>query len=143
MKQFILSVFVLGFAFTTQANEPRDQLAGIWTNYLQNIRIEFYQTSNSYSAKIVWLSAPDDPQGHPKRDRNNPDPEKRGRPILGLNLITGLTGAGDEWNGGTIYAPKRGVYADCSVKVISDNELKLTVKRGLFTDTKIWTRVGP
>lgn len=143
MKQFIFSFLLLGVAFTTQAKEPGNQLAGVWTNYPQNIRIEFYQTSNSYSAKIVWLLAPDDPQGNPKRDHNNPDPGKRDRLILGLNLITGLTGAGDEWNGGRIYAPKRGVYADCSVKVISDNVLKLTVKKGLFTDTKIWTRVQP
>lgn len=39
---------------------------------------------------IVWLKNPTDERGQPARDRNNPDPEKRARALLGHQLILGL-----------------------------------------------------
>src|SRR5258708_16994182 len=39
---------------------------------------------------IVWMKDPTDANGQPPRDQNNPDPAKRFRPVLGLQLILGL-----------------------------------------------------
>jgi len=36
---------------------------------------------------VTWLWEPIDAEGRPMRDRHNPDPGLRGRPILGLALL--------------------------------------------------------
>src|SRR5579859_5339800 len=39
---------------------------------------------------IVWMKEPADARGQPYRDRQNPDPEKRTRALLGHQLLMGL-----------------------------------------------------
>ncbi len=40
--------------------------------------------------KVVWLKTPTFDNGAPRTDLKNPDPKKRARPVIGLQLIEGL-----------------------------------------------------
>src|SRR5262245_58202756 len=51
-------------------------------------------------AKIVWLKEPNDSKGQPLHDVRKEKPAMRGRPILGLPILTGLVASATlTWNG--------------------------------------------
>lgn len=76
--------------------------------------------------------------GGPAVDANNPDSAKRGQPIEGLTILTGLTASGDRWNG-RIYDPESGrTYR--SELVGQGNQLKVRGCFGPFCRTQTWTR---
>jgi uncharacterized protein (DUF2147 family) len=93
---------------------------------------------------IVWLQAPRETTGAPKRDVHNPDPALRARPLLGLQLIRDFRPAGDgRWTGGKIYDPKSGRTYDSKLRIAGDGTLKLDGCISVLCQTQTWTRTGP
>ena len=77
-------------------------------------------------AKLVWLNHPIDPAtGKPKTDKLNPDPAKRDRPLIGLEVVHALAPNGpNTWSGliynaddGHTYKAKLGSKPKASPKV--------------------------
>ena len=140
MKHLVILLLTLGFLNKIQAQEPSDKIIGIWLNEDKTNKIEIYKAGDTYSGKIAWLAKIEsNPNLHPK-DKNNPNTELRDRDILGMNIITGLQYSTGKWANGTIYTPKRGMYADCKVELLSNGQLKIIVSKSGFTKTQIWTR---
>lgn len=140
MKYLVLLLLTLGFLNIIQAQQPSDKIVGIWLNEDKTNKIEIYKAGDTYSGKIVWLAKMEsNPNLHPK-DKNNPNPELQSRNILGMDIITGLQYSGGKWVNGTIYTPKRGIYADCKVELPANGQLKIIVSKSGFTKTQIWTR---
>ncbi len=140
MKHIVILFLTHGFLNTIQAQQSSDKIVGIWFNEDRTNKIEIYKTGNTFSGKIVWFEKIEsNPNLHPK-DKNNPNPELRNRHILGMDIITGLEYSGGKWINGTIYTPKRGIYADCEVELLSNGGLKIIVSKSGFTKTQIWTR---
>ncbi len=140
MQHFLVFVLMLGLLNNIQAQAPSDKIVGIWYNEDKTNNIEIYKAGDSYSGKIVWISELDsNPNLHPK-DKNNPKPELRNRNILGMDIITGLQYSIDKWVKGTIYTPKKGIYANCKVELLSNGQLKIIVSKSGFTKTQKWTR---
>jgi len=133
----LLFFFAIGIA---NAQNPSDALLGVWLNNEGSAKIEFYKTGNSYSGKIVWLAQPNGPDGKPFIDKKNPDPAKRKQKVLGMTILSGLKFSNDKFSEGTIYAPKHGQYANCSLRLRNSRELKVTVTKGLLSETKIWIK---
>jgi uncharacterized protein (DUF2147 family) len=66
------------------------------------------------------------------------------RPLLGLEILSGLRPAGDgTWEGGTIYNPDDGETYSVLMSVQDDGSVRVRVYVFLpiFGETKIWTRV--
>ena len=75
-------------------------------------------------------------EGGPSTDRNNPDARLRGRPLGGLEVLSGFTDAGRDWRG-RIYDPKSGK----SYKSIVSREatgLKVQGCIMMFCQTQHW-----
>lgn len=141
MKRTFLALVTLLFTITTYAQTKADPLNGIWTNEQKTIRIEFSKASTDYAAKIVWLAEPNDENGKPKLDVENPNAALRKNTLVGTTIIYNLKFDGkNTYKSGKIYAPRRGMTADCSIKVISSTKIEITGKKGLFNETKTWTR---
>jgi len=139
MKHRVLLFLILSF-LNIQAQEPSDKIVGSWFNEDKTSKIEIYKAGETYSGKIVWLAELEkNPERKPK-DKNNPNPELRTRNVLGMDIINGLQYSGGKWINGTIYTPKRGIYADCKVELLSNGRLKIIVSKSGFTKTQIWTR---
>ncbi len=70
--------------------------------------------------------------------------DRRGKPILGMDIIRGLHKDGDHWDGGTILDPNNGKVYRCSIG-LRDAGQKLTVRGyigiSLFGRTQVWERV--
>jgi len=56
---------------------------------------------NRLCATLIWLDHPIDPAtGKPKTDKLNPDPAKRSRALIGLQVVNSLTPSGpNSWSG--------------------------------------------
>lgn len=140
MKRYLFLLLVVFAGTALKAQNPADKIIGVWLNDDKTTKIEFSKTGNTYSGKIVWLAQPNDDNGNPRLDKNNPDPDKRNQKVLGLTIITGLKYSNNKWSGGTMYGPKRGQYANCTFILKSAGQLQITVSKGILSETKTWTK---
>lgn len=133
------------------AGEDGDALTGQWVTKDEKARVEITRHGDVYEGVIVWLKEPDFPAedeeaGKPKRDRENPDPALRSRPIIGLRILQGFTYAGDNtWTGGSVYDPENGKTYRGKLRLEKGDRLILRgyVAVTLFGRTEIWTRYKP
>ena len=74
------------------------------------------------------------------RDRNNPDASLRSRPLLGVEVLSGLTRSGNAWSG-RAYSPQEGRTVDATVTP-DGNRLSIRGCVAIFCRTVVWTRAG-
>lgn len=139
MKRFILSIILVVGALAGWAQNEGDKVLGCWVNEQRTSKIEFVREGNCYVSKRVWMAEANDASGKPKTDRNNPDAGKRNQPLIGSTLISGLVYDNGKWTGGKLYLPKRGMYANCSLTIVN-GQLHISATKGMFSETKIWSR---
>lgn len=69
--------------------------------------------------------------------------DRKGKPILGMEIIRGLKPDGDRWDGGTILDPANGKVYDCEIR-LQDGGSKLMVRGflgiALLGRTQVWER---
>jgi uncharacterized protein (DUF2147 family) len=140
----IVAIMALA-AFDAHAAQPTD-VVGVWLNPKANTRVRVSPCGAALCGNIVWLKSSNDPQtGAPLTDKNNPDPENRNRPILGMQIITDLKPgrAAGEWTG-KIYSPNEGKTYDASFSMEGPNGLKMEGCQlaGLICRSQTWTRVN-
>jgi len=136
----LLTIPLLSIAETPAAG---DAILGIWFNAEKDAKIEVYKVDGKYCGKVVWLKNPNDTQGKPKTDIENPDPKLRNRPRLGLVVLTDLKHAGgNSYEKGRIYDPKKGKTYACQAELANPRLLKLRGYIGisLIGRTSEWTR---
>jgi uncharacterized protein (DUF2147 family) len=145
-KHSLIILFLAVFSFTASAQKA-DAVLGTWVNPNGEDHILIYKKGNKYFGKLDWIKDPNDEQGKPKTDKNNPDEALRSRPELGLELLKDFTFNGDNdgnylYVDGTIYDPKNGKTYSCKMTLIG-NKLKIRGYIGisLFGRSETWTRV--
>ena len=131
MKIRIVMATVLLSATTAFGAGP-DDILGPWITEGGTTRLEFFTCGEKICGKVVWLKEPnyidskDGPIGKTKVDRKNPNPALRNRPILGLQVMNGLTSKGDRlWGNGICYDPETGKSYKCKMKLASPQRLEL------------------
>jgi uncharacterized protein (DUF2147 family) len=133
-----------------------DEVLGLWATDPEGgggeAHVRIYKEDGKYFGRIVWLAEPvypdDDPKGTPgeeKTDLNNPDPDLRGEPVVGLLITKDFVYNGDGlWHKGTIYDPDNGKTYKCKIKYgDSDKVLKVRgfIGVSMLGRTTYWTRV--
>ncbi len=129
-----------------------DDIVGKWWSQRKDVQIEIYRQNETYAGRIVWLKEPNyrmtDPRGmggKPRIDRDNPDPAKRARPILGLTIMSDFRFTGDgNWEYGVIYDPLKGYSWRGTIRMVSPDSLSVRGFLGiqLFGRTEMLTRVA-
>lgn len=135
LATFVLSLFsVMSFA----------QIEGKWktiddeTKQAKSI-VEIYKKSDGkYYGKVSQLLIkPADPNCTGCKD------DRKGKPILGMEIIRGLVKDGDEFTGGTITDPKTGKTYKCTITKSGD---KLNVRGymgvSILGRTQVWQKVN-
>lgn len=120
---------------------------GLWYAEGGAAQVEISQCGNTLCGRVVWLRSPLEENGCTLQDHHNPDTTLRNRPVLGLEILHGLSpnsGNEGEWRGGTIYDPSNGKTYSCRLTMDSDHRLHLCGYVGipLIGRTTIWVRVG-
>lgn len=70
---------------------------------------------------------------------------RKGQPILGMTILTGLRHEGDRWTGGEVLDPETGSVYHCSMR-LEDGGAKLVLRGyigiSLFGRSQTWLRQG-
>jgi uncharacterized protein (DUF2147 family) len=108
--------------------------------------VEITPCRDALCGRVVWLHSPLDEDGCELRDKNNPDPALRNRPVVGLQILGGLVASDQRtvsWTGGTIYDPVSGNTYRCRLDLNGRDRLRLRGYVGipLVGRTTTWTRV--
>lgn len=151
MKRCMLIVFTSIILATASAYAagPYDIL-GVWSTEERDAKIEIYKCGIKYCGKIVWLKEPTYPAGSkegipntPMLDHNNPDPELRKTPLVGLPILLDFVFAGDNsWKNGRIYNSDNGKTYSGKLTLVSPNQLNVRgfIGISLIGGTTTWTR---
>ncbi|MDR0367639.1 MAG: DUF2147 domain-containing protein [Bacteroidales bacterium] len=148
-KIVIFLAFFMATSVAGLAQSKADRICGLY--YVEDpetgegSQIQIYKTSNGlYEGKVVWMQYPNLPDGKPRRDVKNPDPQKRNQTNVGIVIVKGFVydASDDEWENGSIYNPTSGKTYRCFMKFESDNKLKVRGYLGvsLLGKTIIWTK---
>ena len=93
------------YSFLIKTNKPKKNIPnetsppfkiyiqgiGVWFNTEKDAKVEIYKCGDKYCGKIIWLKFPNNEEGTPKMDKNNPDDKLKKRAVLGLNLLSGFS----------------------------------------------------
>ncbi|WP_435255239.1 DUF2147 domain-containing protein [Tenacibaculum sp. A30] len=107
------------------------------TNKVDSV-IEVYKKDGKAYAKIVEITDKNRQEAVCDKCSGN----RKNNPILGMNILTGLSKDGDEWSGGKILDPKNGKEYKCYIKLDGKNKLKIRGYVGFsaFGRTAYWHR---
>jgi uncharacterized protein (DUF2147 family) len=116
---FLVFLIAIFSSSAVKAQNTGDVIVGNWQPSNKESVIQIYkgkaangEDPNKYYGKIVWLKNPNDEQGNPKKDPNNPDESLRSRSRKGMVIMRDLefTGTGKKktWANGKIYDPNNG-----------------------------------
>ncbi len=128
MKKFSMIVMMIGLflavdAFKAPSVGP-DDVRGIYWNAEKTAKIRIYRAKNDkYYGKIEYLTEPNDENGNPKTDPENPKQELRDRSRLGMVIMKSFNWNEEEkkWEDGTIYDPSEGKTYDGYMYFEGDN----------------------
>lgn len=138
-------VFVLGGAFAADAQQPRHP-AGDWSTQGGWATVRIAPCANNVErlcGNIVALRRPNDRNGQPLRDNENPDPAPRARPLVGLPFIWDFRSSGRRWTGGHIYDPDSGRTYGSNMRVRPDGNLEVNGCVLFICQAQVWTRASP
>lgn len=140
--------FLLAFIAPLPVAAEGDRIVGLWQTVPTDkgyAHVEVTHREGGYEGRVVWLSEPDFPPGDadagkPKADRLNPEPELRGQPILGMELMTGFRYVDGVWKGSRLYDPETGKTYKCTIRLADDGTLEVRgyVGISLFGRTTVW-----
>ncbi len=150
MRKSIIILIVSTLSASAICRADGDDILGVWNNQEKDAKIEIFKCGDKYCGKVISLREPNYPAGStegmpgsPRHDNNNPDPAKRSRPIIGLQIMNNFIVVGEgTWTGGTVYDPKTGNTYRGKMRLVTPNELALRGFVGipLFGRSTKWSR---
>lgn len=148
MKTIIsIAIAISGLLFAVPAHSQSvesDAIVGVWETGSGKARVKVDKSGEVFFGRIVWLKEPNNEQGKPKTDKNNPDEALRSKPLLGYRMLDKFTYAGNKtWENGTIYDPENGSTYSCTMTLTDENTLEVRgfIGVSLFGRTDVWKRV--
>jgi uncharacterized protein (DUF2147 family) len=140
----LLNVVAIGFCFLSSAALAAAP-EGNWLSEDGGTKVHISTCGgNKLCATLVWLDHPVDPTtGKAKTDKLNPDPAKRERPLIGLQVVHALAPAGPNTWSGLIYNADDGHTYKASLKVESESVAKVKgCVLSLLCKSHTWTRAN-
>jgi len=144
MKRYCLFFLVQFISLVLSAQTESDAILGVWESGSGKARVKIDKAGEKFTGRIVWLREPNNDEGKPKTDKNNPDEKLRSTPLLGYRLLRDFQYKGDKtWEEGTIYDPENGSTYSCTIKMTDANTLDVRgfIGVSLFGRTDVWKRV--
>jgi uncharacterized protein (DUF2147 family) len=140
----VLCSLVLALLAAMQAHAQSPTPTGVWLHANKRIQIKVASCGERLCADIVWFRWPNDAQGVPLVDLNNPNPALRTRPLLGLTVLRNLRRTGENtWEDGEIYNPDDGTDYSAKMSIDADGDLRVRAYLlvPLIGHTLVWTRI--
>jgi len=149
--RYLLSIFALclmlaptlGRAAETAAQNDTQSITGFWMTQDRDAVVEFYPCDDMICGRFHWLQ--DDSAENPSFDDHNRDPDKRRRPLCGLQFLGDFKPQGQgRFTDGWIYSPQDGstYSANLALQNADTLELRGYVLIPLLGQSQIWHRTG-
>lgn len=143
LQSLLLASIVFWLGITVIHASDASSPVGLWKG--DDGTFEKYESDGKLNARIVALRDPKTGEGKEKTDIHNPDPTKRGDPIIGLVFISGFSKKSDtRWENGTIYDPNNGNSYSCLMDLEGPNKIQVRGFVGIVSMGRnyIWTRAN-
>ena len=130
---------------SVSASDAAPSPIGLWYAEGGAAKVEVQLCGDALCGRAVWLRSPFDDNGCPLSDKYNPDTSLRGRPVIGIDILSDLRPVSDGvWDGGAIYDPTSGRTYRCTMSLAADDRLLVRGYVGfqLLGRTTTWFRVG-
>lgn len=141
MQYAITTLLLVMVVFSIRADnkEPGCEIAGRY-RLPNQLEIEIYPVEKGYAGKIVALNNFENGQ---IKDIKNRDRQEQKKPLLGKVIIENLSynATSGQWNGGTIYAPEKGMTVNLKVKSVNDSVAVAEASKLLFKKTINWEKI--
>lgn len=109
--------------------------SGTWLTPAGDAKVHITRCVNSYCGTVVW-------QKTPRKDTRNPNPAKRDRAVIGIQMIYGMKPSGaSQWTA-QLYNPGNGKTVTADFTMDGDNKMKLKgcAMGGFFCKSQVWKR---
>jgi uncharacterized protein (DUF2147 family) len=117
---------------------------GTWLSGDGGTKVHISSCGGKLCGKVVWLKEPiDSKTGKPKTDALNPDTAKQSRPMIGLQVVNGLTPSGtDKWSG-SIYNADDGKTYSANMQLTGETTAKVEgCVLGILCKGQTWKRAS-
>lgn len=123
--------------------QGNDDPTGVWQTQAGDARVRVSRCGGAICGTIVWLRDKIDAStGKPAVDDKNPDPARRNRPMIGVQIFINMKAAGPNKWSGQIYNSDDGKIYTSNISVSSPDILKVEGCVGAFCGGESWTRAG-
>lgn len=126
----IASIFYVSTAMAAGAGNVH----GIWRTHNGEL-VRFYACGRQICGQLISSRA-----GIAK-DKNNPNPKLRNRPVKGLTIIRSRRKTGPQKWSGTVYSVKNGKTYRGSLKMVGTHRAQMTGCDGPFCQSATWTKI--
>jgi uncharacterized protein (DUF2147 family) len=114
------SAIPLALAFITTAQAAN--LDGLWRSESGLSHYRLWHCGDGICAKIIWIV-----EGPGVLDINNPDPTKRTRPVMGIEIVKNSTSTGPNSWIGAVYYFKHGRFYDGRAQLLESGALQVGI----------------
>ena len=140
---YLLSAVIISIPAAAHAAPDAASPVGYWKTIddeegTEKSVVQIWEKDGQMFGKIIQLFE------DPKATCDECKGELKGKPVVGMQILSGLKKDDDEWSGGTIMDPANGKTYKCYIEV-QDGGKKLKVRGyigiSLFGRTQYWYRV--
>ena len=128
------------------AAESKEAMLGEWGTQGMNAKVAIVRCpglADHICGTISWLWEPVDPSGRPKTDAENADPHLRGRPLIGLQILSNFRrNSSGMLDGGTIYNPEDGRTYDATLRLQGADSLVVEGCVLFICRKQVWRRAS-
>jgi uncharacterized protein (DUF2147 family) len=116
---------------------------GTWYTQGNESQVRISNCGDALCGTLVWLKVPNDPAtGQPKTDNQNTDASKRGRPLIGVEIVLGMkpSGTPNQWKGQVYNASDGNTYAGYFTLTGANSAELKGCAMGFICKSQTWTR---
>lgn len=128
------------------ASEDGEAPFGVWLTDDGGSKVEIFRCGDAACGRVAWLRRDRDDNGNLLTDSNNPNPQLRSVPLVGLVVMSGIKPSDkpSRW-AGEVYNPEDGRTYDFTLTVKSESTIIIQGcgLYGLICQKHEWTRVEP
>lgn len=143
MKKFILtivcSLMTLGIMAQSEADKILGTYRAVQAGNVSKVKIS--KKGDGYTAQVIWLEKPNNPDGTKKLDHKNPDAAKQKTPADQIVLIDKVVYKDGMWKDGKIYDPTKGKTFKVEIIFKDAKTLRVRGFLGPFYETVYWTKL--
>ena len=136
--------FLFGLLFRMTTFAQSDAILGEWYSSDKEAVVTIFMDGETFSGKTTWMKEPNDSNGNPKLDKENPEEKLRNRKRLGLKIMHGFVYKGNNvWEDGRIYKPDVGKTYGGTATLMDENTLELEgylISIPFIGKSSTWTR---